>query len=134
VKKKWFELSIEEWNVKRTDDGRQEQSRKKQKEQQQSPATDSWTVDFMTRQGERQGMYSQVVEVLEHIVEEEKTTATGIDRHVPVWALVEQDWSTERQGMRALWLGNGKQGAGQAGLKLSRWVIYKAHAVKGKPR
>ena len=48
----WFELSIEEWNVKRTDDGRQEQSRKKLKQQQQSPATDSWTVDFMTRQGE----------------------------------------------------------------------------------
>jgi hypothetical protein len=52
VRKGWFELSIEEWNVKRTDDGRQEQSRKKQKTHQQSPATHSWTVDFMTRQGE----------------------------------------------------------------------------------
>ena len=52
VRKGWFDLSLEEWNVKCTDDGRQEQSRKKQKKQQQSPATDSWTVDFMTRQGE----------------------------------------------------------------------------------
>jgi hypothetical protein len=49
VRRGWFDLSLEEWNVKCTDDGRQEQSRKKQKKQQQSPATDSWTVDFMTR-------------------------------------------------------------------------------------
>ena len=33
-------------------------------------------------------------------MEEEKTTATGIDRHIPVWSLVEQDRATE--GMRAL--------------------------------
>ena len=52
VRREWFDLSLEDWNVKHTDDGRQEQSRKKQKKQQQSPATDSWTVDFMTRQGE----------------------------------------------------------------------------------
>ena len=36
--------------MKRIDEGWQEQSRKKQKKRQQSPATDSWTVDFMTRQ------------------------------------------------------------------------------------
>ena len=38
------------------------------------------------------------VEVPEHIVEEEKTT----DMHVPVWALAEQDWAREGEGMRAL--------------------------------
>ena len=36
-----------------TEAGRQEQSKKKQKEQQTGPATGFWTVDFMTRQGER---------------------------------------------------------------------------------
>ena len=47
-------------------------------------------------------MYTQGVEVPEHIVEEEKTTATDIGKHVPVWALVEKDWAREREGMQAL--------------------------------
>jgi hypothetical protein len=47
-------------------------------------------------------MYSQVVEVPKYIVEGEKTTTTGIDRHIPVWPLVEQDWAGARERMRAL--------------------------------
>ena len=47
-------------------------------------------------------MYSQVVEVPEYIVEEEKTTTTGINRHISVWSNVEQDWARAREGMRAL--------------------------------
>jgi hypothetical protein len=46
-------------------------------------------------------MHSQVVEVPKHIVEEEETTATGIDSHIFVWSLVEQDWARAREGMRA---------------------------------
>jgi hypothetical protein len=61
-------------------------------------------------------MYSQVVEVPQYIVEEEKTTTTGINRHISVCSLVEQDWATAREGMRAV-PGNRKQGADQAGLK-----------------
>ena len=47
-------------------------------------------------------MYSQVVELPEHIVEEEKTTAAGIDRYIPGLTVVEQDWARAREGMRAL--------------------------------
>jgi hypothetical protein len=54
------------------------------------------------------------VEVPEHIVEEEKTT----DMHVPVWALAEQDWAREGEGMRALCPETGsREQARQAGLK-----------------
>ncbi|MGB1597385.1 MAG: hypothetical protein ACPIOQ_31805 [Promethearchaeia archaeon] len=50
----------------------------------------------------------------EHIVEEEKTT----DMHVPVWALAEQDWAREGEGMRALCPETGsREQARQAGLK-----------------
>ena len=47
-------------------------------------------------------MHSQVVEVPKHIVEEEKTTTTSTDRHIPVWSLVEQNREGAREGMRAL--------------------------------
>ena len=43
--------------------------------------------------------------MLKHVVEEEKTTTTGIDRHLSVWSLgslVQQDWERAREGMRAL--------------------------------
>ena len=73
-------------------------------------------------------MYPQMVEVSKYFVEEEKTTTTSTDRHIPVWSLVEQNREGAREGMRALRsemgsrdassaLGNGKQGADQAGSK-----------------
>ena len=58
-------------------------------------------------------MYPQMVEVSKYFVEEEKTTTTSTDRHIPVWSLVEQNREGAREGM----LGNGKQGADQAGSK-----------------
>ena len=59
-------------------------------------------------------MHSKVVEVPKHIVEEEKTTATGIDRHIPVWSLVEQDWARAREGMRVLCPTGSREQARQA--------------------
>ena len=43
-------------------------------------------------------MYPQMVEVPKYFVEEEKTTTAGIDRHIPVWPLVEQDWAGRGKG------------------------------------
>ena len=54
---------------------------------------------FYDKAGGTPGMYSQVVEVPKY---KEKTTTTGMDRHIPVWPLVEQDWAGAREGMRAL--------------------------------
>ena len=65
--------------------------------------------------GGQPGMYPQMVEVPKYFVEEEKTTTTGIDRHIPVWPLVEQNWAGAREGDASSALGNGKQGADQAG-------------------
>ena len=47
-------------------------------------------------------MYPQMVEVSKYFVEEEKTTTTSTDRHIPVWSLVEQNREGAREGMRAL--------------------------------
>jgi hypothetical protein len=61
-------------------------------------------------------MYSQVVEVPEYIVEEENTTSTGIDRHISVWSLVEQDWSRAREGTQPLCPETGSREQTQCGI------------------